>query len=156
MVEDMIDNALQKVRFDGFIFELIDVVGGKDDNGVYYYTMGVRPKLWLLNYYVHSRSFPEKSRIQVIDDLLEEHGLREGTHYTKDYFKEEVYPVFNQLMQTGLTDLGFFKSMMVNGGIDYYFSCDDAGEKEEMLHILDSETFFPNLAGEIPPKETRA
>jgi hypothetical protein len=45
VVEDIINDALQKVRFDGFIFELTDVSGGIDDNGFFYYTIVMRPKL---------------------------------------------------------------------------------------------------------------
>ena len=114
VAEDTIDNTLHKVRWDGFVFEMIDVLNGKDDNDVFYYTMAVRPRLWLLNYYVQSRSYPDKSRIQVIDELLKEHGFSEDLHYTKSYFKEDAFPVFNQLLEVGQTEsasLGACSSM---------------------------------------------
>jgi outer membrane protein OmpA-like peptidoglycan-associated protein len=149
-VEDVIDNQLHKVRFDGLVFEVIDVTGGAADNDVYYYTMVMRPKLWALNLAVHSRSFSDKSRIDVIDTLLKEHGFQENTHYTKQYRKEDVYPVFNQLLQAGRSDLSFFRSLLIHAGINYYFSSDDKGEKEEILNLVDNEAFFPNYANEIP------
>lgn len=150
VIEDTIDNQLHKVRWDGFIFEMIDITMGVDDNSIYYYTMVVRPKLWQLNYCSHSRSYPEMSRVAVIDELLKEHGFTEDSHYTKNYNKEDDYPVFNQLLQTGNSDLSFFRSLLVNAGINYYFSCDEEAEKEEMLHLVDHVAFFPNHEGDIP------
>jgi len=149
-VEDTVNNQLNKVRWDGFIFEMIDISAGKDDNGIYYHTMVIRPKLWHLNYCSHSRSYPEMSRVVVIDELLKEHGFTQDTHYTRNYNKEEDYPVFNQLLQTGNSDLSFFRSLLVNAGINYYFACDEEAEKEEMLHLVDHAAFFPNYAEEIP------
>jgi outer membrane protein OmpA-like peptidoglycan-associated protein len=149
-VEDVIDNQLHKVRFDGFIFEVINVTGDVDDNGVFYYTMAMRPKLWQLNYSVRARSYPDKSRIEVIDLLLKEHGFQEKTTYTKDYRKDADYHVLNQVLQTGCSDLNFFKSLLINAGINYYFACDDKGEKEEMLHLVDNAAFFPNYKNKIP------
>ncbi len=150
VVEDVINNTLHKVRWDGFIFEMIDITRENADNDIFYYTIVVRPKLWQLNYSTHCRSYPDMSRIQVIDDLLKENGFTEKTHYTKNYQKEDVYPAFNQLLQTGNSDLSFFRSLLTNAGINFYFSCDDEGQKEEMLHLVDAPAFFPNFGGEIP------
>jgi hypothetical protein len=150
VVEDIINNTAHKVRWDGFIFEMIDITGGNADNDTFYYTMVVRPKLWLLNYYTNCRSYPEMSRIQVIDDLLKDHGFSENTHYTKSYQKEDVYPAFNQLLQTGNSDLSFFRSLLTNAGINFYFSCDEDGQKEEMIHLVDAPAFFPNNNDDIP------
>jgi hypothetical protein len=137
VVEDMINNALQAIRWDGVVFEFIDVTSGKTDNGVYLYTMVVRPKLWDLNYSTHCRSYPDQSRIQVIDALLKEHGFSEGVTYKKDYYK-------------GNSDLSFLRSLLVNAGINYYFTCEDDGASGEMLHLLDNVAFFPNFDEEIP------
>ncbi len=148
--EDVIDGSVQKIRLDGLVFEMIDISRGADDNGVFYYTATVRPKLWHLNYSAHSRSFKDKSRIQVVDELLKANGFVEKTTYAKNYKKEDAYPVFNQLLQTGCSDLHFFKALLIYSGINYYFACDDAGEQEEMLRLVDDVAFFPNLTGDIP------
>ena len=149
-VEDVIDDVFHKVRWDGFIYEMIDVSNGKEDNGAFYYTMVVRPKMWMLNYSTHSRSYPEMSRIEVIDDLLKSHEFVEDVHYKKSYFKEDVYPKFNQLLQTGNSDLSFLKSLLINAGINYYFSCDDEAANAELLHLVDNNAFFPTVSEEIP------
>ena len=78
IAEDVIEGSVKKVRFDGVIFELIDVTGDAGSKeGVYYYSLLVRPALWKLNYHVNSRSYPNKSRSQVIDALLASHGMKE-------------------------------------------------------------------------------
>jgi uncharacterized protein involved in type VI secretion and phage assembly len=149
-VEDLIDNQLQKVRWDGHIFEMIDVMNGLGHSDVYYYAMIVRPRLWLLNFTSNCRSFPNKSRPQVIDELLKAHGFSDGTHYKKSYFKESLYPTFDQLLQTGNTDLSFFKRLLANAGINYYFAAKESGDSPEMLQLIDSSALFPSVSGEIP------
>ena len=149
-VEDVIDDSLHKIRFDGYVFEMTDVSSGQEDNGVFYYTMVVRPKLWMLNYAAHARSFPEMSRIAVVDKLLEEHGFVAETHYKKHYFKEDVYPIFRQLLQNGNSDLSFFRSVLINAGINFFFACDEDAEHTEMLHLIDHFAFFPSVSGEVP------
>lgn len=148
-VEDTIHNSLHKVRWDGFIFEMIDIVTGKDDNGIFYYTLVMRPKLWQLNYSANSRCYPNMSRIEVIDELLKTHGFSEGIHYTKKYYTENVYPIFNQLLQTGNSDLSFFRSLLKNAGINYYYSCADDGTGEEQLHLVDHNAFFSSFDDQI-------
>ena len=148
-VEDVIDNEFHKVRWDGKIFYFSDIAGGEADNGVYHYAAVMNPALWSLNYSVNTRSFAKKSRIQVIDTLLQSHGFVEGVTYQKSYFKESVYAVFNQLIQSGNSDLSFFQSLLTNAGINYFFGCDKDGEKVEVLHLIDNPAFFPNVDGEI-------
>ena len=149
-IEDTIDRQFQKTRLDGLVFELIDVTNGKGDNGVFYYTMAIRPQLWSLNYFAHSRSYPDKSRIQVIDELLQEHNFAKNEGYTTRYVNENIYPTFNQILQTGTSDLSFFKNTLANAGINFYFASDDDAEKPEQLHLVDDYAFFPNYEETVP------
>ena len=149
-VEDIIDNMFHKVRWDGKIFYFSDITGGEADNGVYYYSVAMNPTLWSLNYSVNTRSFANKSRIQVIDELLQSHEFVDGVTYKKSYFKDSVYTVFNQLIQTGNSDLSFLQSLLANAGINYFFGCDKDGEKHDVLYLIDNPAFFPTVEGEIP------
>ncbi len=149
-VEDIINNTMHKIRWDGFIFEFINITTSGADNGIFYYTMVMRPKLWNLNYSANCHSYPEMSRIDVLEDLLLSHGFKRDIHFDTKYFNEDLYPAFNQLLQTGNSDLSFFKNLTINAGINYYFSCDDEGQEEEVLHLLDDNAFFPDFEDEIP------
>ena len=143
IVEDIVEGKQHKARFDGVIYELIDVAAGKDDGGIFYYTMVVRPALWSLNYFAHSRSYTNKSRIEVIDELLAEHDIALDENYVKQYLQPKIYPSFPQLLQTGTSDLTFFQRTLANAGISYYFSSDYEAEEPERLHLVDDNAFFP-------------
>jgi len=149
VVEDDIDGEFHKSRWDGVVFEYLDATSGQDDNGVYFFNMVIRPTLWNLNYFVHSRSYADMSRIEVIDELLKEHSISDGTGYTKNYFQEKVYPKFNQIQQTATSDLVFFEHVLSNAGISYYFSADNEGEEAEKMHLVDNNAFFPNVKDPI-------
>lgn len=149
-VEDTIAGKHHKSRWDCVIFELIDVASGKNDNGNFFYTMVIRPSLWKLNYFSHSRSYTEKSRIEVIDELLEEHGFILDQSYTKGYRNEAVYPQFHQILQTGTSDLTFFHNTLANAGISYYFATDNDAENAECLRLVDDNAFFVKHKETIP------
>lgn len=150
IVEDVIDNQFHKARWDGCVFEMIDLESGRVDNDVYYYMMVIRPKLWLLNFAANCRSYVKKSRIKVIDELLQEHGIQDGSGYKKNYYKESLYPEFDQLLQTGNSDLSFFKRLCANSGINFYFAADESGDNPEMLQLVDYPALFHTVSGEIP------
>ena len=149
-VEDVIDNQLHKARWDGCVFEMIDLESGRVDNDVCYYMMVIRPKLWTLNFATNCRSYVKTTRIKVIDELLKEHAIQDGNGYKKSYYKETAYPEFDQLLQTGNSDLSFFKRLCANSGINFYFAADASGDNPEMLQLVDYPALFPTVSGEIP------
>ncbi len=139
---DLIDDAFLWSRFDGIIYEfhVLDSVGVQ--SGLSRYRMVIRPNLWDLNFTVRAKSFPDKSRIEVIEEVLKEWGFQEGQNFEACYFKETVYPKITQILQNQVSDLAFVQNLMTEAGINYYFRADKSGDKREMLRLADSNAFF--------------
>ena len=138
-----VNGSLQVSRFDGLIYEFHEPNPYQVAKDKYVYRLIIRPKVWTLSIGNNSRSFPEKSRVQVIQEVLEEYGLLKGQHYDTFYYKEDVYPILSQILQCELSDWMFLCRLMREAGINYYFGAEKDGEKEEMLRLVDHNAFFP-------------
>jgi type VI secretion system secreted protein VgrG len=137
------DQSLQFSRFDGVIYEFHEQDPFQVTKNRFIYRLIIRPKVWKLSIGNNSRSFPNKTKIDVIKEVLEEYGLVKGNHFETHYFKESVYPTLSQILQCEISDWTFIRRLMDETGINFYFGATKDGDKEEMLHIVDANAFFP-------------
>lgn len=142
-LREPVDGSLQTSRFDGLIYEFHEPNPFQVSAGKFVYRLIIRPKVWKLSIGNNSRSFPEKTRIQVIQEVLEEYNLVKGHHFETDYYKETVYPLLSQILQCDISDWVFIRRLMAEAGINFYFGATKDGDAEEMFRLVDKSTFFP-------------
>ncbi len=142
---DAVGGELLWSRFDGIIFEFQVPDSKEVPDGWFAYTLVIRPDLWKLNFDTRSKSFVQKNRIEVIDEVLS------GTHkFIKDldfktlYQNEQAYVQLSQILQSETTDLRFLQTLMQEAGINYYFSAQKDGEEKESLKLVDNNAYFEN------------
>lgn len=151
VLREPVNGELKASRFDGLIYEFHEPNSDLVEKDKYVYRLIIRPKVWKLNIGCNARSFPKKSRIQVISEVLEEYGLVKGEQFETQYYKETIYPKLSQILQCEVSDWVFIRRLMSEAGINFYFGATNDGEKEEMLMLVDNNSFFPNgYEGKIP------
>jgi uncharacterized protein involved in type VI secretion and phage assembly len=143
-----IDNSLSVSRFDGIVYEMHQMNRFDVDKDLFAYRLIIRPWIWQFHIGRNSRSFPKKRRIDVIDTILQ--GGK-GKYYDTDYYKESDYPELWQILQDEISDWDFVQKLMREGGINYYFGAPKDGNTAEMMHLVDSSSFFPNALKKAVP-----
>ena len=147
----LVEERLNVSRFDGRIYEfhVLDEVGIEE--GLHKYQMIVRPRIWDLNFFVRARSFPNRTRVDVVDEILVEHGFLSDHHYKAMYQNRKAYPEQPQLIQNQVSDLVFLQNLLREAGINYYFAADKQGEKETFLKLTDNNIFFDDISWTVVP-----
>ena len=83
-LSEPVGGSLQVSRFDGMIFECHQMNSFLVEKDLFAYRLVIRPAVWQLNIGADSRSFRNKSRIEVIDEIL---SAAHGKHYDTQYYK---------------------------------------------------------------------
>jgi type VI secretion system secreted protein VgrG len=148
---ESVNGSLQVSRFDGVIYEVHEPNPFTVEKNKYLYRLIIRPRVWKLSIGNNARSFPNKSRVQVIQAVLEEHGFIKGHHFDTEYFNESAYPTLSQILQCEVSDWMFLRQLMNEAGINFYFGAEKSGEKAEMLYLIDHTAPYPKGCEEKIP-----
>lgn len=105
------------------------------------YRATVVPRLWTLTRSVRSRVFLGRSVVQVLEQVLEEYGLKTAA----DPSFSRAYPAREYIVQYEETDFDFLSRLLEHEGIFYYFRQREDGE---ILVLGDSNAAFPDPADE--------
>ena len=100
----LVENKLNVSRFDGCIYEFHVLDETCIEQDLYKYQMIVRPRLWDLNFFVRARSFPNRTRVDVVKEILTEHGFAPDHHFKELYQNPSIYPKHFQLVQNQISD----------------------------------------------------
>jgi len=95
-----------------------------------------RPRFWMLKLTRNSRIFHDKSVLEVISEVLGEHGLSDYDDATK-----ESYPTRTYCVQYRESDFDFLSRLMEEEGIYYYF--DHSGTKDKLVLVDSTATLKP-------------
>lgn len=102
-----------------------------------HYLIIVKPFLALLdNQYRTHRFFVNKSVPEVVEQVLQEHGLK-GWEY--EFILKMEYPKREQINQYQESDLNFIERLLAEVGIFYYFSL-QPDTKTEVVHFADKQS----------------
>jgi uncharacterized protein involved in type VI secretion and phage assembly len=143
-LSDTVEGELSWSRFDGIIYEFHVLTLAGDNDTFVKYQMIVRPKLWELNFRVQSRSFSDKTKVEVIDQVFKEWNLIKGQEYEICLFKQNGshYPKMTQVIQNQISDLVFVQNLMREAGINFHFVADKKDAKRDTLWLVDHNGFF--------------
>lgn len=130
-------------RFDGVIYEFHEMDPYAVQRDSYLYRIIIRPQIWGMHIGNNARSFRDKSRIEVIQEVLEGWGLQKGTGFDSKHFKESVYQKLDQILQCEMSDWAFLLQLFQEAGINYCFIAPKDDSKSEMLYLIDHEALFP-------------
>ena len=139
-LNEAVDGSLMVSRFDGAIYEFHQINNALVERDLFVYRLVIRPWLWRTHIGAASRAFPDMSRVEVIDKVLD--GAK-GTYYDTNYFKPADYPKVWQILQCDESDWKFISRLMREAGINYYFGAPKDGGAAEMMHLVDHRAFFP-------------
>ncbi len=147
----LVEERLKVSRFDGNIYEFHVLDEAGIEKGLNKYQMIVRPRLWDLNFFVRARSFPNRTRVDVVDEILAEHDFLTEHHYKAKYQNRKVYPRQVQLVQNQISDLVFLQSILKEAGINFFYAADKDGNKESFLKLTDNNIFFDDISWTVVP-----
>lgn len=99
-------------------------------DGYGHYVAEVRPWAWLLTRSQNCRIFQEKTAVQVIEEVLGDHGFSDFQKKLSDSYEVRDYCV-----QYRETDFAFISRLMEEEGIYYYF--ESATDKTEKMILCD-------------------
>ncbi|KIN70347.1 ImpA family type VI secretion-associated protein [Sulfitobacter noctilucae] len=116
----------------------VEAMGMRD--GFDHFVAQVRPWFWLLTLERNTRVFQEKTAVQIIEEVLGEHGFSDYQIKTSDSYASRTYCV-----QYRETDFAFLSRLMEEEGLYYFFDHTDAFEKNEKLIITDGLQGHDNL-----------
>jgi uncharacterized protein involved in type VI secretion and phage assembly len=143
-LSDTFEGELLWSRFDGIIYEFHVLTLAGDNDTFVKYQMIVRPTLWELSFRIQSRSFPDKTKIEVIEQVFKEWNLIKGQEYEICLFKQNGshYPKMTQVIQNQVSDLVFVQNLMKEAGINYHFVTDKKDAERDTLWLVDHNGFF--------------
>ena len=116
----------------------VEAMGMRD--GFDHFVAQVRPWFWMLTLERNTRVFQEKTTVQIIEEVLGEHGFSDYQFKTT-----ETYETRNYCVQYRETDFAFVSRLMEEEGLYYFFDHSDAFEKNEKLIITDGMQGHENL-----------
>jgi len=99
-----------------------------EEEGLSTYALTIVPRLWLLTQRVNHRIFQHIAIPDIVDRLLEEHGVSRSWHIDR-----ASYPALELRVQYGETDYAFFCRLLEEAGIAF---CFEQGEDERSVLIL--------------------
>lgn len=141
------DLLLQKATFRVFtggvlqrkIVGLISIANkGKSGTRRTFYTMTIRPALWLLTLRQDSRIFHNKSVPDILDELMQAQYVR----FDKKLI--DKHPVREYTTQKREEDFTFFERLAAEEGIIFWFECPNDGEP----HCFLSDSYQGYIGGE--------
>lgn len=91
-----------------------------------HYDLTLVPKLWRLSLVKRSRVYREKTHLEVVKEVLTQHGFRESEHFADH--TDESYPTHENVVQYRETDLDFVRRLLAHNGIHTHFMQDPGGE----------------------------
>lgn len=91
-----------------------------------YYDLTLVPRLWRLTLTRRSRVYQDKSHLEVVIEVLRQHGLDVGTHVFDH--TEESYPTHEYVVQHDETDFDFVSRLLAHNGIHFHFTQDPGTE----------------------------
>ncbi len=141
-------------RFDGLVYEfhVLDAFGLQKD--LFKYQMIIRPPLWNLNYMVRARSFPDKSRIDVVEEVLKPYNFKYEVVISKED-KTAKFPKCKQILQNKISDLTFVQNLLTEAGANYYFCAPKDGDNPEYLKIIESQAQFLDAFKQMKVSDTK-
>ena len=83
-----------------------------------HYTLTLAPRLWRLTLTRRSRVYQDKTHLDVVIEVLRQHGLDVGTHVFDH--TEETYPTHEYVVQHDETDFAFVSRLLAYEGIHFH------------------------------------
>ena len=111
-------------------------------SGHHVYIMHLRPWLWLLTLAEDCRIFQQKSAVEIIKDVLKQHGFSDIDDKLKDTYEKRDYCV-----QYRETDYAFLCRLMEEEGIYFRFSNADGSTTAEDLVLCDGISAHDTIPG---------
>jgi type VI secretion system secreted protein VgrG len=90
------------------------------------YDLTLVPKLWRLTLTRRSRVYQDMSHLEVVIEVLRQHGLDVGTQVFNH--TEESYPTHEYVVQHDETDFAFVSRLLAHNGIHFHFVQDPGTE----------------------------
>lgn len=141
-LEDGVDGQLAVNRYDGVIYELNQPNPILDDAEKYMYKFVIRPLVWKLNVSSTAASYPNRSKVEIIEEILQKYELEKSVHYETRFVNQSDYPKLPQILQCEMSDWDFIQLLMQETGINFSFHAPKDGESEEILLLSDDNAFF--------------
>ncbi|MEW9921692.1 type VI secretion system Vgr family protein [Marimonas sp. MJW-29] len=117
----------------------VEAMGMRDQQD--HFVAHVRPWFWMLTVAHNTRVFQDKTVIEIIEEVLGDHGFSDYEVKTS-----ETYPTREYCVQYRETDFAFLSRLMEEEGIYYFFDYTEAMERNEKLIICDGVTAHRDLS----------
>lgn len=101
------------------------------------YRIRMVPKLWYLTLTRRNRAFHDKNYLDIVKEVLTEHGMAEDTHFEDRC--NASYPSRNYTVQHDESDFNFVSRLLEYHGIHYHFEMSPDGE---LLVLGDDNSAF--------------
>lgn len=95
-----------------------------------HYVLTLAPRMWRLSLVTRSRVYQDKTHLEVVIEVLRQHGLDVGTHVLDR--TEGTYPTHEYVVQHEETDLAFVERLLAHNGIHFHLM-QDAGTEVIVL-----------------------
>lgn len=142
-LSEPINREMKANRYDGIIYEVRQLNPFVHTKDKFIYKIVIRPAIWKLNICSKARSFLDKSRTEVVNEVLKEYEFKDGIDYEVRYGKESDYPKLSQILQCEISDWTFISQLMIEAGINYSFHSKKDGSSPEIMRLVDNNAFFP-------------
>ena len=136
----LIDESESEREFQGLCIS-VENLGFRDGYG--HYVAEVRPWTWLLTRTQNCRIFQEMSAVEIIEEVLSEHGFADYQKRLSDSYGKRGYCV-----QYRESDFDFISRLMEEEGIYYYFDSYKAPSASEKMVLCDGVNGHSPLPGE--------
>lgn len=147
-LSEPINREMKVNRYDGLIYEVRQLNPYIVSKDKFIYKIIIRPAIWKMSICSKARSFLNKSRTEVIDEVLKEYGFKDGMDYEARFGKESDYPKLSQVLQCEISDWTFVSQLLLEAGINYSFHSKKDGSSNEKLRLVDNNAFFPKPISE--------
>ncbi len=112
------------------------IAQGHRDQEFTHYQMEVVPSLWILTRRTNSRIFQGKSALEIIEAILDEHGIKYKNQLCVEYNPH------NYCVQYRESDFDFLNRLMEEEGISYYFEHEEGGHT---LVLIDDRSRYASV-----------
>jgi type VI secretion system secreted protein VgrG len=121
------------------------VFEGRREGGRRAFRVTIVPRLWLLQKRVNSRIFQDLTAQQIVDALLEEHGIKRAWNLLVKY------PIRQYCVQYQETDYHFITRILAEEGVFFCFEQPDGEPGDDVTESLsfgDNVHSYPAIAGD--------
>lgn len=136
----LIDESGTERLFSGLCVS-VENLGFRDGYG--HYVAEVRPWAWLLTRTRNSRIFQDKTTVQIIEEVLREHGFSDFQKRLSDSYETRPYCV-----QYRESDFDFLCRLMEEEGIYFYFDSNKSPDAPEKMVFSDGVNGHSPVPGE--------